>query len=75
MKQSLIPALSAAIALSACAASHELASEPSYTIHNPDIYGSAQPLVDDDGIPLALPAAQPAMQPAVWYLGTGRMVD
>lgn len=71
MHRALISALLSAALLAACAAAPELSAEPSYTIHHPELYGSVQPLVDDDGIALALPARQPA----AWYEGTGRMVD
>lgn len=56
--------LVAVLALSGCA------SSPSYTIHNPDIYATAQPLVDDDGIPLALPTTSQH-----WTHGNSRMAD
>ena len=54
--------LAVVLALVGCADSQTL------KIHNPEIYATQQPLVDDDGIPLALPVKH-------WAEGTGRMVD
>lgn len=61
--------------LSACSTAQPLAQTPSYTIHNPDIYATQQPLVDDEGIPLALPTSVEAKGPAAMARGTFRMAD
>ena len=58
----LIP-LAVVLALVGCADSQTL------KIHNPEIYATQQPLVDDNGVPLALPTAKH------WSEGTGRMID
>lgn len=58
--------------LLACSTVQPLAETPSYTIHNPSIYATVQPAVDDEGVPLAIPAAK---DPFPWASGTGRMVD
>ncbi|QIL78578.1 hypothetical protein G7047_00570 [Diaphorobacter sp. HDW4A] len=44
------------------------AGSPTLEIHNPEIFATQQPLVDDDGIPLALPVKH-------WAEGNSRMVD
>lgn len=61
-KLKLLITLAVVLALVGCADSQTL------KIHNPEIYATQQPLVDDDGIPLALPVKH-------WAEGTGRMVD
>ncbi len=60
--------------VSACSTAQPLAQTPSYTIHNPDIYATQQPLVDDNGVPLALPTTV-GKGPAELAQGKGRMAD
>lgn len=67
--------LAAALALSACASSPP--ASPSYVIHNPELFATERPKVDDDGIPLVFPGDEtaPATKAAHWFEGNGRMVD
>lgn len=65
-------ALYSILTLAACTTSQKLASEPSYTIQNPDIYATVQPVVDDNGVPLALPAPKEAFP---WASGTKGIAD
>lgn len=69
MKYLLVVSLACLAA--ACSTAQPLADAPSYTIHNPDIYASVQPLVDDDGIPLAVVPKDPFP----WASGTARVAD
>lgn len=52
-------ALAVAILVSACASGSQQATAPAYTIHNPGIYASDPPLVDDDGHPLPVVSKRP----------------
>lgn len=61
--------------VSACSTAQPLAQTPSYTIHNPDIYATQPPLVDDNGVSLAIPTTVGAKGPAEMAMGTGRMAD
>lgn len=65
-------AISLACLVSACSTAQPLAQTPSYTIHNPEIFGSQPPLVDDDGIPFAVVATK---DPFPWASGTARVAD
>ena len=62
-KLKLLMPLAVLLPLVGCADSQTL------KIHNPEIYATQQPLVDDNGVPLALPTAKH------WAEGTGRMID
>lgn len=62
--------LAAVLALSACASSPP--ASPSYTVHNPEIFGSAPPSKDDDGNPYPYPQKSTSK---AWFEGNGRMID
>ena len=61
--------------VSACSTAQPLAQSPSYTIHNPGIYATQPPLVDDNGVPLAIPSTVGVKGPAELAMGKGRMAD
>ena len=48
------------------------ASSPSYIIHNPEIYASVQPEVDDNGVPLAIPIQSSSQS---WMTKNSHMAD
>ncbi|CAM3689436.1 hypothetical protein [Paracidovorax anthurii] len=75
-------ALAVALALSACSSVREAPDAPSFAIHNPAIYATQQPLVDDNGMPLAVVATDTAQvatpsakDPFPWASGTSRVAD
>ncbi len=70
-----VATLATAAVLSACSTAQPLAQTPSFTIHNPGIYATQPPLVDDGGVPLAMPVSVDANGPAAMARGTGRMAD
>lgn len=48
------------------------ANAPAYVIHNPDIYASVQPAVDDNGVPLAIPTESSSQS---WMTGKKGISD
>lgn len=70
-----VATIAAAALLSACSAPEPVAQTPAYTIHNPGIFATQPPLVDDGGVPLAMPVSVDAKGPAAMARGTGRMAD
>lgn len=66
-------AVAIACVLSACSTAQSVAESPSYVIHNPGIYASVQPLMDDGGVSLAIPSA--TQGPFSWANGIAGMAD
>ncbi len=69
-----VATIATAALLSACSAPEPVAQAPAYTIHNPGIFATQPPLVDDGGVPLAVPTAM-GVKGAAWDRGTARMAD
>ena len=69
-----ILALALVAFVSACSTEQPVAQTPSFTIHNPGIFATQPPLVDDNGVSLAHPVAD-KKDPTAWAQGKGRMAD
>lgn len=77
-----LASVAAALALCACSAVPEAPDAPSYVIHNPALYATERPLVDDNGVSLAVVPVErarlvlpPAQDPFPWASGTSRVAD